>query len=51
MKKYNISDFDNMVQPLIEFLREEYPKNCKIIITTSAAELIYEHPAFAETFR
>lgn len=32
-----------LVDPIIEMMKEEYPNNTKMVITSFGAEIIYEH--------
>lgn len=43
MKKYNYEKIDNLLQPIMTMMQEEFPNNCKLIIEPHFARIIYEH--------
>ena len=43
MRKYCYEQIDKMVQPLMDFMREEYPNNCKMVITADFSHIVYEN--------
>ena len=43
MRKHSYDQVDKLVQPLMDFMREEYPNNCKMIITADFTNIVCEH--------
>jgi hypothetical protein len=43
MRKYCYKQIDELVQPLMDFMREEYPNNCKMVITADFSHIVYEN--------
>lgn len=43
MKHYNWQKINELVQPLMKFMQEEYPNNYKFIIERDFAYLEYSH--------
>lgn len=43
MKNYDYEKIQKLVDPIIEMMKEEYPNNTKMVITSFGAEIIYEH--------
>lgn len=43
MQKYNYNSIDKMVQPIMEMMQEEFPNNCKFVISPHFATIVYEH--------
>ena len=43
MRKYCYEQVDKLVQPLMDFMREEYPNNCKMVITADFSQIVYEN--------
>ena len=43
MRKYCYEQVDKLVQPLMDFMREEYPNNCKMVITADFSKIVYEN--------
>ena len=43
MKNYNYQRIDEMVQPLIEMMRAEYPNDAQLVIDSNSAKIQYVH--------
>jgi hypothetical protein len=43
MTKYNFQKIDELLQPLMTMMQNEFPNNCKLIIEPHFAKIIYEH--------
>lgn len=43
MKKYNYEKIDELIQPLMTMMQEEYPNGFKLIIEPHFARIVYEH--------
>ena len=43
MNKYNRSQIDELLQPLMTMMQEEFPNNCKLIVEPYFARIVYEH--------
>ena len=43
MRKLCYEQVDKLVQPLMDFMREEYPNNCKMVITADFSNIVYEN--------
>ena len=43
MRKYCYQQIDELVQPIMDFMRTEYPNDCKMIITADFAHITHEH--------
>lgn len=43
MKNYDYKKIQELVDPIMEMMKEEYPNNTKVVITSFGAEIIYEH--------
>lgn len=43
MRNYNRNKIDEMLQPLMTMMQEEFPNNCKLIIEPHFARIVYEH--------
>ena len=43
MKKYDFNKIDQLIQPLMAMMQEEFPNNCKLIIEPYFARIVYEH--------
>lgn len=39
MEKYDYEQIDKLIQPLIEFMKKEYPHNYEFVISSTSAEL------------
>ena len=51
VKSYNYQRIDEMVQPLIEMMRAEYPNDARLVIDSNSAQIQYVHTdmTFLET--
>lgn len=43
MKNYNYEKINELIQPLMDMMREEFPNGFKLIIDGNFAEIKYEH--------
>lgn len=43
MNKYNRQQIDDLLQPLMTMMQEEFPNNCKLIVEPYFARIVYEH--------
>ena len=43
MKNYNHEKIDELLQPLMKLMQEEFPNNCKLIIEPYFSQIVYEH--------
>ena len=43
MKNYNHQKIDELLQPLMTMMLEEFPNNCKLIVEPYFASIVYEH--------
>ena len=43
MKNYDFNKIDQLIQPLMTMMQEEFPNNCKLIIEPYFARIVYEH--------
>ncbi len=43
MYKYNRAQIDELLQPLMTMMQEEFPNNCKLIVEPYFARIVYEH--------
>ena len=43
MKNYDFNKIDQLLQPLMTMMQEEFPNNCKLIIEPHFARIVYEH--------
>lgn len=43
MKKYSYETIDELVQPVMEMMREEFPNDCVLVIDAKSAQLEYRH--------
>lgn len=43
MKNYNREKIDELLQPLMKMLQEEFPNNCKLIVEPYFSQIVYEH--------
>ena len=41
MKKYSHEEISKMIQPLMDMMKEDYPKNAELIITPDFAMINY----------
>jgi hypothetical protein len=43
MRVYDYEKINALIQPLMEMMRIEFPNDCKLVIGTDFAEIIWEH--------
>ena len=43
MKNYNREKIDELLQPLMKMMQEEFPNNCKLIVEPYFSQIVYEH--------
>ena len=43
MKNYDFNKIDQLIQPLMTMMQEEFPNNCKLIIEPYFARIVYNH--------
>ena len=43
MKNYDFNKIDQLIQPLMTMMQEEFPNNCKLIIEPYFARIVYDH--------
>ena len=43
MKNYNHQKIDELIQPLMKMMQEEFPNNCKLIVEPYFSQIVYEH--------
>ena len=43
MKKYDFQKIDELLQPIMEMMREEFPNDCKLIVGTNFSQIVFEH--------
>lgn len=43
MNKYNRQQIDDLLQPLMTMMQEEFPNDCKLIVEPYFARIVYEH--------
>lgn len=43
MNKYNRQQIDDLLQPLMTMMQEEFPNNCKLIVEPYFAKIVFEH--------
>lgn len=43
MNKYNRQQIDDLLQPLMTMMQEEFPNNCKLIVEPYFARIVFEH--------
>lgn len=43
MKNYNHQKIDELLQPIMKMMQEEFPNNCKLIVEPYFSQIVYEH--------
>lgn len=43
MKKYTYEHIESLLEPIMDFMNEEFPNDCKLVITRNFAQVVYEH--------
>ncbi len=43
MKNYDFQKIDELIQPLMTMMQEEFPNSCKLIIEPHFARIVYQH--------
>jgi hypothetical protein len=43
MKNYNREKIDELLQPLMKMMQEEFPNNCKLIVEPYFAQIVHEN--------
>lgn len=43
MNKYNRQQIDDLLQPIMTMMQEEFPNNCKLIVEPYFARIVFEH--------
>lgn len=43
MKNYNHQKIDELLQPLMKMMQEEFPNNCKLIVEPYFAQIVHEN--------
>ena len=43
MNKYNRQQIDDLLQPIMTMMQEEFPNNCKLIVEPYFARVVFEH--------
>lgn len=43
MKNYNHQKIDELLQPIMAMMQEEFPNNCKLIVEPYFSQIVYEH--------
>ncbi len=43
MTNYNYEKIDELLQPLMKMMQDEFPNNCKLIVEPYFSQIVYEH--------
>lgn len=43
MKMHNYETIKRLLQPVMDFMAEEYPNDCKLIVEPNFAQIVYNH--------
>ena len=43
MKKYDFQKIDELLQPIMKMMQEEFPNDCKLIVGTDFSKIVFEH--------